>query len=109
MPEPAELAAARRLAAQLSVSLPRAQAFQDLDQPTRAGLIRDLGVIREALTGSPASTDPYAFSMAAPARRDSTDGVTSPDGAGSSDGTPKTTKPPATETLAARTGALIDE
>ena len=124
--EAPEVAAARSVTNEVASMLERAPSFRQLDADTRIGIVRDLASIRDALRNEPAKPavrDPYAFAMETPndlARRrleaqrasmspapveDSA--ATTPQPAADASGGPS--RAPATESIAARTGALADE
>jgi hypothetical protein len=116
-----QVAAARKLTADAVSLLAQTQAFQQLAPATQSALVRDLESIQSALHPS---ADPYALSLETPEdfRRRLTQGRQGAeagqagDGQGQSGGgngtaAPSTPAPrsAATETLAARAGALSDE
>jgi hypothetical protein len=113
-----EVAAARLLAAQTASLLGQAPAFSKLESHTRNAILRDLGTIQQALkTPIQAPKDPYALSLATPddlvRRRFEAmrGGSTQPNPANvaSQDTSTPNPKVAATETIAARAGALSDE
>lgn len=115
--EAPEVQAARRLAAAAAAQLGEAPAFRKLDATTQAAILRDLGSIRSALdpSASPAPAgDPYAFALETPndlrrrlfSQRGSPPPSTEPPPPSSPPSAPRRS---ATETLAERAGALIDE
>jgi hypothetical protein len=120
IPPAPEIQAARSLAAEAAVKLRSSPDFQRLGAAAQANLLRDLGRIRGALAPQPAplaratGRDPYSFAMETPAdlRRRLFAG-SAPAAPAPQENAPAT--PPAaprksaTETLAQRTGALIDE
>ncbi|MDB4948588.1 MAG: hypothetical protein JWM27_1237 [Gemmatimonadetes bacterium] len=128
--ETPEMAAARRVAEDAGSVLHRSPAFQALSVDQRDALLRDLGTIRRGLAEQQAADpyamhaptrDPYALALETPFDRvrhgpaspASTDAENGPSNAPAAD----TPKPPAvagprqaaTETLAKRAGALVDE
>lgn len=120
MPEANEhdVGAARALVSQLRQALQRAPAFQELPQPTRDELLRDVAAIQKALDGGEA--DPYALALDVPPgfNRPFPHGPATPGGGGGNGATPAPApaasstpgpKAAATQTLAARAGALADE
>jgi hypothetical protein len=122
--EPSEIIAARKLTAQLAAQLERAPSFQRLDPQTRGEILADVGKIRQALgdanVQSLSRSDPYALTLETPedfARgRNQLRGRGTPADANNTQPTNgeevKTQPGPraaATETLAARAGALSDE
>jgi len=126
-PDSPEITAARKLTAQLAAQLERAPSFQNLDPQSRAAILADLGKIRQTLGGasvqSLSASDPYALTLETPEdfarRRNSLRGrgaATQPNndqstGAAATEEVKAPTGPraAATETLAARAGALSDE
>ena len=126
-PAAPEIAAARSVAQGAGQHLQHAQSFRQLPAPTRARILDELDTITRQLGGQP--NESLASSLGTPLefRRvrpgfDSTqptqDGATqggaapAPSAEGSQqtgDATPKTTRAPATETIARRAGALSDE
>ena len=113
-----ELQAARQVAAQIAGHLAHSASYQQLDPTRRVELQRDLKRIQQALTAEPAemvtdASDPYALSLATPAelarlRQQAAQQRQQPQGQPDS-GSERPRQPAATETLAARTGALVDE
>jgi hypothetical protein len=125
-----ELLAARDLAAQTAAHLHRSAAFRGLPAAKQAALLGDLHKIRQALaadaaTGKP-KADPYALTLETPddfrarlaQRRQAQEQPQQPqqpaaqDGqqtAAAADGATPSPRTAATETLAARAGALSDE
>jgi hypothetical protein len=129
--ETPEVAAARRVAQEAESVLHRSPAFLSLEAGQRAALLHDLGTIRRGLAeqqsaDAPASKDPYALALETPFERvrrgpqpapdaASADGQPSASPAAPADGSqgaapgPKGPRQAATETLAKRAGALVDE
>jgi len=123
--ESPEVMAARNLTAQLAAQLEQAPSFRQLDARTRAAILGDLGKIRQALSSgavaqSLSSSDPYALTLETPEdfaqRRNqlrqgaSTDQPVEGGPQASADvKAPAGPRAAATETLAARAGALSDE
>lgn len=116
--ESAEVNAARNLADRIAATLEHAPSFRRLDPATQSSLVRDLGTIRRSL-GHEASSDPYALTLDTPqdlarrrleARQRGQQGGQNGGGAPAppAAGTPGP-RAAATETLAARAGALSDE
>lgn len=119
--EPAEVLAARTLAANAAPVLAQSAAFRGLPVASQQAILGDLDRIRAALT--PAPSDPYALSLDTPEdflarRRVGTDGASPSDGqtqtpAAAAPAGPDTSnagpRQAATETIAARAGALSDE
>jgi hypothetical protein len=110
--DPPELGAARDVTAQVAGALRAAPAFRSLDPTTQAELLGDLSRIQAAV----GPRDPYALALETPAERMRRQaGFGAPPPAAPANGAPappaatSTPRPPATETLAARTGALADE
>jgi hypothetical protein len=119
-----EITAARRLTEELAAKLERAPSFQQLAPGARTAVLRDLRTIQQSLLpanrATAASVDPYSFALDTPddlaarlqqARRGGNqpaNGQAGADGNGSQPSTPGPRKA-ATETLAARAGALSDE
>lgn len=124
--ESPEVIAARRFANGAATLLANAPTFQQLDPATRTALVRDLGTIRQAFADEPAyapralASDPYALALETPAdlarrRIQARQGTPTAGGpqansqpAATNGGTPGP-RSAATETLAARAGALSDE
>lgn len=127
--ESPEIIAARQFADSSVSLLEHAPSFQQLDQETRTAIVSDLGKIRHAFGGASSSTkaittaaspqDPYVLALETPAdlarrRNLARQGITQ-NGVGNGGQTSVTngaTPAPhtaATETLAARAGALSDE
>jgi hypothetical protein len=105
----------RSLVSQLHDALQRSSSFQALPQEKRDELMRDVAAIQRALDNG--SSDPYALALDMPPgfNRGFPHSPTGPAGGGT---TPAPTPAPAatpapkaaaTQTLAARTGALVDE
>jgi hypothetical protein len=123
--ESAEIRAARQLTDNAASLLSKSSAFRQLDPTTQSAILRDVSKIKGALRLQDAgralsSSDPYALSLETPEdfyrRRGQGPNSGSGDGSAPAAGAqppasaPTTTqKPPATETLAARAGALSDE
>lgn len=121
--ESPEIIAARNLARDINAKLQQSPAFKQLPQATQQALLRDLGTIRQAFgaTASAAKRDPYALTLETPEdfarrRNQARFGVQEQEPANdeagpenSSNGAAPGPKKSATETLAARAGALIDE
>lgn len=110
--DPTEITAARDLAAQVAAAVGGAPSFKGLSPERQTALLRDLGTLQSALRSQ---ADPYALALDTPAdllrRRQA--GGTPPATAGNG-AAPPAAEPPgprvaATETLAARAGALADE
>jgi hypothetical protein len=126
-PTPPEIAAARSLAHGAGRQLQRAQAFQQLPVPTRTRILNELDTITRQLEGQPNGNMASSlgtplefrrvrpgFDGTQPAQDGATQGSAAPapsaDGSQQTDdATPKTTRAPATETIARRAGALSDE
>ena len=94
--------------------LRRTPSFHALDPATRAALLGDVATLQQALGTSPPAADPYAFALETPPGfRRRLGGTGNPPPA--APGAPAATAPAAparraaTETLAERAGALIDE
>lgn len=133
--ESPEVNAARQVTAHATEVLGRSPAFQQLPSQTRDEIVRDLGTIQQAFTPGTTqslaadpyalnlqasrgqSSDPYALTMETPndlamrrglmrQRNDNAPPADQTNTAGSSTPGPRTA---ATETLAARAGALSDE
>jgi len=111
-----DVGAARALVSQLRQTLERAPSFQELPQQSRDELLRDVAAIQRALEGGKA--DPYALALDVPPgfNRPFPHGPATPGGGGGNGGTPAPVasstpgpKAAATQTLAARAGALADE
>ena len=121
--ESPEVVAARRFANEASAMLGQSPSFQQLDPATRTGIMRDLGKIRHALNPPakappPLSRDPYALALETPndlfrrrlqERQEGGNGEPPQQENGEEPGAPGSSRAPATQTLARRTGALIDE
>jgi hypothetical protein len=130
-PETPEVAAARRVAQEAENVLHRSPAFLSLEAGQREALLRDLGTIRRGLAqqqsaGSAPAKDPYALALETPFDRvrhgpqapsDGSAAEPPADGQAAAPGdgqqaaapSPKGPKQAATETLAKRAGALVDE
>jgi hypothetical protein len=127
-PASPEIAAARSLANGAGRQLQQAQAFQQLPAPTRARILDELGTITRQLGSQPNENMASSlgtplefrrmrpgFDSTQPSQDDATQGggaTPAPAADGSQqagDTTPKTTRAPATETIARRAGALSDE
>jgi hypothetical protein len=126
-PTPLEVAAARSLADGAGRQLQQARAFQQLPAPTRVRILDELDAITRQLGGQPDGAVASSlgtplefrrvrpgFDSAQPAQDGATEsGATQAPAADGSqqagDATPKTTRAPATETIARRAGALSDE
>ena len=113
-----EVDAARRAAARAAQLIHHVPAFAALPAAERDQILSDLGTVVSALgVPEPSSPDPYAFAMATPAdrRRNPLPGFgggAGPAGAQEPAGEePRTAppRPPATEAIAGRAGALLDE
>ena len=117
-----EVKAARQVAAKTAELLSLAPSFQQLDTSRRAALQQDLQRIQQALESDPlqlataGSSDPYALSLAGPAEltRRRMEAAQQrqqpqPEAPANGDEQPRGPRAAATETLAARTGALVDE
>jgi len=122
--ESPEIMAARNFARDVNIKLQQSQAFKQLPQATQQALLRDLGTIRQAFAATTAATtkkDPYALTLETPqdfiqrrnqARLGAQEQEPENDEAEpatSSNGAAPGPKKSATETLASRAGALIDE
>ncbi len=120
--ETQEVLAARGLAARAEEKLRQSPAFQRLAPEARASLLGDLGKIRGALSPEASAqaskaADPYAFTLETPGdfmhRRARTRRSFGAENAQTQpqvgDAGQRKAKPAATETLAARAGALSDE
>lgn len=112
MTEPGDIEAARRLIANAAETLGRIPAYDQLDPGVRDGLRGDLDRIGTAL-GRP---DPYAFAMSDPRfLRNPAPPANDPQGGPiqgdliAADDEPRPPKEPATQAVAARAGALLDE
>jgi hypothetical protein len=115
---PTEVTAARRLTEQLAAKLEQSPAFRQLEPTARTALLRDLHTIQQSLAPSARAADPYSFALDTPndlatrlqqARRG---GAQPSNGEPTEDGSTSAapvTRKAATETLAARAGALSDE
>jgi hypothetical protein len=107
--EPPELGAARDVTAQVAAALRAAPAFQAMDPGAQAELLGDLSRIQDAV----GARDPYALALETPAermrRRAGFGAQPAPDQNGAPAPATSAPRPPATETLAARAGALADE
>jgi hypothetical protein len=115
---PPQLAEARALAANLEAALGKAPSFERLDPATKTTLVRDLAAIQNALGSEHHHTpgaDPYALTLGTPddllRRRRGEPEQPAANGGSPSPEPPSPSGPreAATQTLAARTGALIDE
>lgn len=118
--ETPEIAAARRIADEAEALIQRSPAFRQLDAEAQGAIVRDLGTIRRGLAQEQAlaqgqGADPYALTLDTPfdrVRRGSA-GSTQPAPQNGADGQAQQPAPgpkkQATETLAARAGALVDE
>ncbi|MCB0208142.1 MAG: hypothetical protein KDJ52_02355 [Anaerolineae bacterium] len=116
-----EVKAAQQVAAQTAHILAQAPSYQQLDPTRRATMQQDLQRIQQALAADPlklakSGSDPYALSLASPAeltrlRMQATQRSQQPQPNGAAEDDQQSRKPraAATETLAARTGALVDE
>lgn len=113
-----EVAAARQLTAQAGQLLGLAPSFQRLSPATQRALRDDLGRISGALAADPltygsAGSDPYALSLESPAdylrRRQQGGAASAPAPEPAPPAQPAGPRAAATETLAARAGALSDE
>jgi hypothetical protein len=128
--EAPEVIAARTVTHEVASMLERAPSFRQLDATTRDGIVRDLAAIRGALTHPDSTTrdagrarpaDPYAFALETPndllrRRAEARLGASAPasgDAGAAQTAAPaaptSTPKPPATEAIASRAGALSDE
>jgi hypothetical protein len=125
--ETAEVAAARRVAHDAEQVLHRSPAFQSLHPQQRDALLRDLGTIRQGLSHpqayadaqASAPRDPYALALETPFDRvrhgpssAPAEGSTAAPADGAAQEPAKAPTGPrqaATETLARRAGALVDE
>jgi hypothetical protein len=114
--ESPEIAAARRLASQLDTVLQRSGAFRSLEPVTRDALLRDVAAIQQAIGAEP--SDPYALALDMPPGFNRTlprgpggrgGPAPTPSGNGAAPAAPPAPRAAATETLAARAGALVDE
>ena len=115
-PETPEVQAARNLAAEAAGKLRLSPAFQRLGAATQTAILRDLGTIRSVLNPAPASPARGTRSPLRWKRRTTCGAASLPAAANSRRAAePAPATPPAaprkaaTETLAQRTGALIDE
>jgi len=116
--ESPEVQAARSLAIEAAEKLSQSAAFRQLGAATQAAILRDLGTIRTALRPSPppVAKDPFAFALETPndlrRRLFAGRGVEEQPGAVPTPADGREHRQPrkaATETLAQRAGALIDE
>jgi hypothetical protein len=116
-PDSPEVQAARNLAIEAAGRLSQSAAFRRLGSATQAAILRDLGTIRTALSPAspPVAKDPFAFALETPndLRRRLFAGrgtEEQPAAAAPVDGgQARQPRKAATETLAQRAGALIDE
>lgn len=115
-----EVSAALAVADHMGELLTGSSAFQGLEPSTREALRQDLGRIRRALQSEPSALaregrDPYALALETPAEvlRRRREAALQPQNAQSATQpaapAPPAARPAATETLAARAGALSDE
>jgi hypothetical protein len=112
-PDSSDVQAARELASRAAAMVQRAPSFGQLDPDTRAALVADLGTIQRAL----GQADPYALTLDTPNDRlrprpgqrlgpSAVPQAPAPPADGTAGPAPRAA---ATETIAARAGALSDE
>lgn len=112
--ETPEIAAARRIAEEAEGLLHRSPAFRQLGAESQGAILRDLGTIRQGLATGQSAADPYALALETPWERTRrgaaapANGAANPAANGTNGAVPGPKKQ-ATETLAARAGALVDE
>ncbi|MDX1416226.1 MAG: hypothetical protein R3293_18660, partial [Candidatus Promineifilaceae bacterium] len=113
-----EVQAAQKVAAQMTGLLAQAPSYRQLDPTRQAALQQDLERIQQALAADPlrlasSGDDPYALSLAGPAQLNRFRLQAAARGQQpqeqENEAPEQARRPAATETIAARTGALIDE
>jgi hypothetical protein len=112
--ETPEIAAARLIADEAEELLLRSPAFRQLGAQAQGAILHDVGTIRRGLSAGHSAADPYALALESPWERTRRGAPA----AGAQEGAPAapangaaapTVRKAATETLAARAGALADE